>query len=68
LIAPVIPKSWRGFKATRKFRGVTYNIEAQRAGNGNQVSLEVNGAPVQGNLVPLPAPGTKTVSVKATLR
>jgi cellobiose phosphorylase len=68
LIAPVIPKNWRGFKATRKFRGVTYEIEVQRAGDGNQVSLEVNGAPVPGNLVPLPSSGTKTVAVKATLR
>ena len=68
LIAPVIPKSWKGFKVSRKFRGVTYQIEVQRAGDGNQVALEVNGAAVQGNLVPLPAAGTKTVSVKATLR
>jgi cellobiose phosphorylase len=68
LIAPVIPKSWPGFKATRKFRGVTYNIAVERAGKGNQVSLEVNGAPVRCNLVPLPPPGTKTVTVKATLR
>ncbi len=68
LIAPVIPKSWRGFKASRKFRGVTYEIEVKRAGEGNQVSLEVNGAAVQGNLVPLPAAGTKTVAVMATLR
>jgi len=68
LIAPVIPKSWRSFKARRKFRGVTYQIEVQRAGDGNKVCLEVNGAPIQGNLVPLPPAGTKIVVVKATLR
>ncbi len=68
LIAPVIPKSWRGFKATRKFRGVTYQIEVQRAGNGNNVSLEVNGSPTSGNLVPLPPSGASAVAVKATLR
>ncbi len=68
LVAPVIPKSWRGFRVSRKFRGVTYQIEVQRAGDGNQVSLEVNGAVVQGNLVPLPVAGTKSVAVKATLR
>ena len=67
-IAPVIPVSWLGFKAIRKFRGVTYQIEVQRAGPGNQVSLEINGAPIQGNLVPLPPAGTTTVAVKATLR
>jgi cellobiose phosphorylase len=68
IIAPVIPKSWRGFMLSRKFRGVTYDIEVQRAGNGNQVSLEVNGTSVPGNLVPIPAPGITTVAVKATLR
>jgi cellobiose phosphorylase len=68
LIAPVIPKSWSGFKATRKFRGVTYDIEVQRAGDGNQVSLEVDGAPMPGTLVPLPPSGTRIVAVKATLR
>jgi cellobiose phosphorylase len=68
LITPVIPKSWRGFRVTRKFRGVTYHIVVERAGAGNQVSLEVDGAPIAGNLVPLPSAGTKTVAVKATLR
>jgi cellobiose phosphorylase len=68
LIAPIIPKSWRGFRATRKYRGVTYQIAVERAGAGNQVSLEVDGAPIAGNLVPLPSAGTKTVAVKATLR
>lgn len=67
-IAPVIPQSWPGFKATRKFRGVTYEIEVQRAGSGNQVSLEVNGTPMHGNLVALPPAGAGTVAVKATLR
>jgi cellobiose phosphorylase len=64
----VIPKSWKGFKVCRKFRGVTYQIEVQRSGDGNQVSLEINGAAVNGNLVPLPASNIRSVSVKATLR
>jgi cellobiose phosphorylase len=68
LIAPVVPKGWSGFKVTRKFRGVTYDIAVERTGSGNEVSLEVNGASIAGNLVPLPPPGTKTVAVKATLR
>jgi cellobiose phosphorylase len=67
-IEPVIPKNWPGFRASRKFRGVCYHIEVQRTGPGNVVSLEVDGAPIQGNLVPLPPAGTKTVTVKATLR
>jgi cellobiose phosphorylase len=68
LIQPVIPANWKAFKATRKFRGVTYQIEVERAGQGNQVSLEINGASIVGNLVPLPVNGAKTVAVKATLR
>jgi cellobiose phosphorylase len=68
VIAPVIPKSWKGFKVCRKFRDVTYQIDVQRSGDGNQVSLEIDGAAIVGNLVPLPPLDTKTVSVKATLR
>jgi len=64
----VIPKTWPGFRASRKFRGVCYQIEVQRTGPGNLVWLEVDGAPIQGNLVPLPPAGTKIVTVKATLR
>lgn len=65
LIAPVVPKAWNGFKVTRRFRGVTYNITVERTGSGNCVSLEVDGASIQGNLVPLPPAGSKTVAVKA---
>jgi len=66
-IAPVIPKSWKGFKATRRFRGVTYQIAIERAGEGNRVSLSVDGAPIKGDIIPLPADGRKEVHVKATL-
>ena len=66
-IAPVVPKNWRGFKATRKFRGVTYNIEVERAGAGNNVALAVNGVAVKGNVVPLPSDGRQQVSVKVSL-
>jgi cellobiose phosphorylase len=66
-IAPVIPKSWPGFKATRKFRGVTYDITVKRVGEGNAVVLRVNGAPIPGNTVPPPADGRTEVSVEVTL-
>jgi len=66
-IAPVIPTTWPGFKATRVFRGVTYKIEVVRAGKGNTVALEVDGKKVEGTIVPLPAAGTKEIVVKATL-
>ena len=66
-IAPVVPKNWRGFKVTRKFRGVTYNIEVERAGFGNQVALIVDGVAVNGNLVRPPADRSKQVSVQAVV-
>jgi cellobiose phosphorylase len=66
-IAPVIPKSWPGFKAVRKFRGVTYNITATRAGEGNRVSLTVDGKPVAGEVAPPPVDGRSEVDVIATL-
>jgi cellobiose phosphorylase len=66
-IEPVIPKSWAGFKAVRRFRGVTYNIEVKRAGEGNRVSLVVDGVAVAGKTVPLPPAGRAEVLIEVTL-
>ena len=67
-ISPVIPSDWPGFRATRRFRGVEYRISVHRAGSGNAVSLAVDGSGIQGRVVPLPAAGTRSVSVAAVLR
>jgi len=67
-VAPVVPTSWKGFRATRKFRGVTYNIQINREGSGNEVSITANGTTVEGNIIPLPAQEQKTVEVVVTLR
>jgi cellobiose phosphorylase len=66
-IAPVIPKDWPGFQATRQFRGTTYHITVKRAGPGNRVSLRVDGVPISGSTVPVPENPDKDVSVEATL-
>ena len=66
-IAPVIPKNWPGFTATRVFRGVTYRITIERKGDGNKIALTVDGVPIKGNIVPPPADGRKTVVVKGIL-
>jgi cellobiose phosphorylase len=66
-IAPVIPQHWPGFTVTRRYRGVTYHITVERAGGGNSVSLTVDGQPVAGNILPLPAKGQADVMVKAVL-
>jgi cellobiose phosphorylase len=67
MIAPVIPEKWPGFKATRVFRGVRYVIEVKRQGKGNDVALTVDGKAIAGNIVPLPAAGTKEVKVEVRL-
>ncbi|RME84183.1 MAG: glycosyl transferase [Caldilineae bacterium] len=66
-IRPVIPASWQGFRATRKFRGAEYHIEVVREAPGNHVVLEVNGRIISDTVVPLPRPGQKTVHVRAKL-
>ena len=66
-IAPVIPERWGGFTVSRSFRGVTYDIAVTRAGPGNAVSLTVDGKAIEGNLVPPPAKGRKTVRVEAVI-
>jgi cellobiose phosphorylase len=66
-IAPVIPRGWDGFRATRIFRGVTYHIHVRRAGEGNAVSLAVDGTPVEGTVVRAPE-GQDAVTVDVTIQ
>jgi cellobiose phosphorylase len=66
-IAPVIPKSWPGFTATRTFRGVVYKIAIERKGEGNSIALIVDGTAIEGNVVHAPADGRKGVVVEGIL-
>jgi cellobiose phosphorylase len=66
-VAPVLPSAWPGFTAMRVFRGVTYEIEVRRRGPGNKATLTVEGTPIAGTLVPVPAGDRNTVSVVVTL-
>lgn len=63
-IAPVFPTAWSSFDAVREFRGVRYLIHVERKGSGNSARLMVEGKPVAGTVVPLPAAGTAEVHVK----
>ena len=67
-IAPVIPEEWTGFQARRIFRGATYHINVVRAGNGNDISLVVDGKSIEGNIIPIPTEGVNEVHVQGTLR
>ncbi|MFW6068316.1 MAG: GH36-type glycosyl hydrolase domain-containing protein [Chloroflexota bacterium] len=66
-VEPVILQSWDGFQARRLFRGVMHEIDVVRVGPGNDVSLEVDGHPVPGAIVPLPPQGQDTVQVRVEL-
>jgi cellobiose phosphorylase len=66
-IAPVIPKNWPGFTATRIYRGVVYKISIVRNGDGNSIALTVDGASVEGNIVSSPTDSRKEVAVKGIL-
>jgi cellobiose phosphorylase len=66
-VAPVIPESWPGYEAHREFRGVDYEIRVRREGPGNTASLVVDGRPIAGTIVPLPAAGTAQVRVEVAL-
>jgi cellobiose phosphorylase len=67
-VKPVIPEEWPGFSARRIFRGVTYHITVERAGRGNEITLMVDGEPIEGDIVPFPKDATKAVHVRGVLR
>jgi len=52
-ISPVIPASWDGFTATRKYRGVTYHITVKNPQHvcRGVVKVTVNGKQVEGSLI-----------------
>jgi cellobiose phosphorylase len=62
-VAPVFPTAWKGFTATRSFRGVRYEITVERDGPGNTVRLSVDGVEQQGDIVPIPPGGRAAVKV-----
>jgi cellobiose phosphorylase len=76
-VEPVIPGSWRGFRATRRFRGTTYQIEVSQDRGGARhrgepasaggVELVVDGRPIEGTVIPLPEPGRPIVRVEVRL-
>jgi cellobiose phosphorylase len=66
-VEPVIPADWKGFTASRVFRGARYKITVERQGPGNEIELTIDGQPVKGVLIPLAQPGA-SVEVKVTLK
>jgi cellobiose phosphorylase len=73
-VEPVIPASWSGFRATRRFRGTTYEIDVRRDGGGadatvgsGSIELVVDGKRIEGAVIQLPPPGTPLVKVEVRL-
>jgi cellobiose phosphorylase len=64
-VSPVIPSTWSSLDAVRQYRGVRYSIHVERKGPGTQVRLEMDGQPVEGTVLPLPAAGTTDAHVSA---
>ena len=66
-ITPAIPERWTGFRAVRRFRGVTYRSTVRRAGTSNAVKLVLDGLAAEGDVVRAPADGRTEVEVEVTL-
>jgi cellobiose phosphorylase len=67
-IIPAIPGAWPGFSAQRKFRGVNYDIKAERIGQGDEICLKVDGQVLEGTTIPLPGDGIRQVHVQVTIK
>jgi cellobiose phosphorylase len=67
-ISPCIPKSWKKFKITRKFRGTTYQIEIDNTLGVccGVKELLVNGKKIEGNIIPIQK-SDKEIEVKVKL-
>jgi N,N'-diacetylchitobiose phosphorylase len=65
VIDPCVPADWKGFKAVRKWRGASYQIEVDNTAGVEKGVKEVwlDGAKLDGLAVPVQAGGSHTVKV-----
>ncbi|WP_020208356.1 GH36-type glycosyl hydrolase domain-containing protein [Gilvimarinus chinensis] len=66
LIEPNLPAHWSDAEVERQFRGATLAVSYRRDASLKQMSISVNGVPLNGNRIPQPEAG-KTYRVKVTL-
>jgi cellobiose phosphorylase len=66
MINPCIPKAWKQFKVTRKFRGVTYTITIKNPEGvcRGVKKITIDGVEIKGNVIP---PQKKDAVVEVTL-
>ncbi|MUP37202.1 GH36-type glycosyl hydrolase domain-containing protein [Labilibaculum euxinus] len=64
-IDPCIPKEWKEYTITRQFRGVSYEVKILNPDGKNKgvKSMEIDGAPVNGNMIPILKSGAHKVTV-----
>ncbi|MFN2189850.1 MAG: hypothetical protein ACK2T3_13880, partial [Candidatus Promineifilaceae bacterium] len=55
---------WPEYSVRRVYRGVEYLISVRREGDGGDVTVVVDNELIDGDVVPLPPPGTKKVEVE----
>ena len=67
-IDPCIPRTLKGYRVTRAFRGAVYQITVDNTAGVERgvASITVDGTALEGQLLPLAAPGS-TVSVQVTM-
>ena len=67
-IDPCIPGAWSGYRVSRRFRGVTYDISVSNPDGVSTgvASLVVDGQRIEGNVVPV-ATGVERISVDVVL-
>jgi cellobiose phosphorylase len=65
IVDPCIPKDWKSYKITRKFRGATYNIEVLNPDGvcKGVKTITIDGKSINGNVISLMPEGVYTVSV-----
>jgi cellobiose phosphorylase len=65
LIDPCIPTDWKGFKATRKFRGAIYHIEVVNRNEKSKgvTEVTVDGLKASSNIIPVFKTGDHRVKV-----
>ena len=65
IVDPCIPKDWKGFEVTRKFRGAIYNVVVKNPSKVSKgvKSMVVDGKAVEGNVAPVFTKGTHKVEV-----
>jgi cellobiose phosphorylase len=69
-IDPILPADWGDYTVTRRFRGALYEITIRKARGtvGRVARMTVDGAAIDGNLLPLPTKPGQSFVVEAFVR